>query len=246
MKTETPLQNQSEESATASPLKSYRYLDVISVIFVVVLLVSNITAIKALRLVGWLNLDIDGGTLLFPISYIFGDILVEVYGYARSRRVIWLGFGANIAAALMFWVVAALPAAPGWELQEAFSTVLGQTPRIVLGSLAAYWCGEFVNSFIMAKMKILTQGRHLWTRTIGSTLVGQAVDSALFTVLAFGGIWPTKLILTVIFWNYVLKVGYETLATPFTYWIVRRLKKAEQEDFYDHTTNFNPFIIDAR
>ena len=224
-------------------MRTYRYLDIISVVFVVVLIVSNIVAMKALRLSNFLGVDIDGGTLLFPISYIFGDILVEVYGYARSRRVIWMGFGANLLAALTFSLIVALPPAPGWEMQDAFATVLGQTPRIVLGSLIAFLCGDFVNSFIMAKLKIATRGRHLWMRTIGSTLAGQAVDSLLFQVLAFAGIWPTELLVRVIAWNFIIKVGYEALATPLTYAIVGALKKSEQEDFYDHHTNFNPFQI---
>lgn len=221
----------------------YRYLDVITATFVAVLIVSNIAAIKAVKL-PFTIIEIDGGTLLFPISYIFGDILVEVYGYARSRRVIWMGFGANLVASLTFALVAALPAAPGWEFQEQFVTILGQTPRVVAASLLAFICGEFVNAVIMAKMKILTQGRHLWTRTIGSTLVGQAVDSMLFSLLAFAGIWPRELLFKVIIWNFLFKVGYETLATPLTYLIVNRLKKAEREDFYDHHTNFNPFRLD--
>lgn len=223
--------------------RSYRYLDLISVTFVVVLLVSNIAAVKALRLIPGLGIDIDGGTLLFPISYIFGDILVEVYGYARSRRVIWLGFGANAIAALVFAVVVALPAAPGWNLQEAYAAILGQTPRIVAASLMAFWCGEFINSFVMAKMKIWTGGRHLWSRTIGSTIVGQAVDSLLFQILAFAGAWPGSLLARVILWNFILKVSYEILATPLTYLVVNRLKKAEREDFYDRGTDFNPFRL---
>ena len=224
-------------------MRTYRYLDIVSVVFVVVLIVSNIVAMKALRLSGVLGVDIDGGTLLFPISYIFGDILVEVYGYARSRRVIWMGFGANLLAALTFALIVALPPAPGWEMQEAFATVLGQTPRIVVGSLIAFLCGEFVNSFIMAKMKIATQGRHLWMRTIGSTIAAQAVDSMLFQVLAFAGVWPAALLVRVIIWNFIIKVGYEALATPVTYAIVGALKRSEQEDHYDHGTNFNPFRI---
>lgn len=234
---------QEQPTAQPGPARSYRFLDVISVIFVVVLLVSNIVAVKALRLSGWLNLDIDGGTLLFPISYIFGDILVEVYGYARSRRVIWLGFGANAVAALMFSIVVALPAAPGWDMQEAFAMILGQTPRIVAGSLIAFLCGEFTNAYVMARMKVWTRGRWLWTRTIGSTIVGQAVDSLLFQALAFGGVWPLALLLRVSFWNFALKVAYEALATPVTYAIVGRLKRAEREDYYDRDTNFNPFRL---
>ena len=224
-------------------MRAYRYFDVVSVIFVVVLLVSNVVAVKALRLSGVLHLDIDGGTLLFPISYIFGDILVEVYGYARSRRVIWLGFASNALAALTFSVVVALPAAPGWQLQDAFAAVLGQTPRIVVGSLIAFLVGEFTNSYVMAKMKIWTEGRWLWTRTIGSTLIGEGFDSLLFQAIAFGGVWPLALVLRVSLWNYILKVAYEVLATPITYGVVGFLKRREQEDYYDHHTDFNPFRL---
>jgi queuosine precursor transporter len=223
--------------------RNYRYLDVVSVTFVVVLLVSNLTAIKPLALPSWLHLQMDGGNILFPISYIFGDILVEVYGYARSRRVIWLGFGANAAAALVFSLIVAWPPAAGWDLQGAFASVLGQTPRIVAASLAAFLCGEFTNSYILAKMKILTGGRWLWTRTIGSTVAGQLVDSALFTLLAFAGLWPMDLMLKVIAGNYLFKVAYEALATPITYAIVGALKRRENEDFYDRGTNFNPFRV---
>jgi uncharacterized integral membrane protein (TIGR00697 family) len=227
----------------ATAIKQYRYLDVISALFVTVLLISNVTAIKPVRLSDWLGIDIDGGTLLFPISYIFGDVLVEVYGYARSRRVIWMGFGANVLASVMFALVAALPPAPGWDMQSAFSSILGQTPRVVTASLIAFLCGEFTNSYIMAKMKIWTKGRHLWSRTIGSTMVGQMVDTLLFTILAFAGLWPKELLFTVIFWNFILKVSYEALATPVTYWVVGKLKKAEQEDYYDHNTRFTPFTF---
>lgn len=231
------------QNSTESTHRHYRYLDVISVAFVVVLLVSNICAIKALRLVSFLKMDIDGGTLLFPISYIFGDILVEVYGYARSRRIIWLGFGANILAAACFALVVALPPAPGWDLQEAFATILGQTPRIVLGSLVAFWCGSFANAYVMAKLKVWTDGRFLWMRTIGSTLVGEGVDSLLFQTIAFAGIWPWSLVLRVSLWNFALKVTYEAVATPITYAIVGYLKRAENEDFYDRQTNFTPFKV---
>jgi queuosine precursor transporter len=224
-------------------MRAYRYLDVASVFFVVILLVSNVAAVKALRLSGWLHLDIDGGTLLFPLSYIFGDILVEVYGYARSRRVIWLGFASNAMAALVFSLVVALPPSPDWRLQDAFAAVLGQTPRIVIASLIAFWFGEFSNSYVMAKMKVLTRGRWLWTRTIGSTLVGEGLDSLLFQVIAFGGVWPLALVLRVSLWNYILKVGYEVLATPITYRVVAWLKRAEQEDHFDRDTRFNPFSL---
>jgi queuosine precursor transporter len=223
--------------------RTYRYLDVISVAFVVVLLVSNITAIKPLSLPSWLRVQMDGGNILFPISYIFGDVLVEVYGYAQSRRVIWLGFAANAMAVLVFSLVLALPAAPGWDLQGAFEQILGQAPRVVVGSLCAFLCGEFLNSYIMAKMKVWTRGRWLWTRTIGSTIIGELVDSALFTLVAFGGVWPGDIIIKVIIGNYLFKVAYEVIATPITYAIAGKLKRAEQEDFYDHNTNFNPFSL---
>lgn len=213
--------------------------------FVVVLLLSNIVAVKPVRMLNLLHLDLDSGTLLFPISYIFGDVLVEVYGYARSRRVIWLGFGFNLFAALLFAIIVALPPSPEWQMQEAFATILGQTPRIVAGSLIAFWCGEFVNSYVMAKMKILTGGQYLWTRTIGSTLVGQAVDTVLFQTIAFAGVWETPLLLRVILWNYAAKVLYEALATPITYTVVGFLKRAEQEDYYDYDTDFNPFTLRA-
>jgi uncharacterized integral membrane protein (TIGR00697 family) len=225
--------------------RSYRYLDVITVSFVVVLLLSNIVAVKPVRILDFLRLDLDSGTLLFPISYIFGDVLVEVYGYARSRRVIWMGFGFNLLAALLFWVIVMLPPSPEWQMQEAFAMILGQTPRIVAGSLIAFWCGEFVNSYLMAKMKIWTGGRYLWTRTIGSTMLGQAVDTVLFQTIAFAGVWDTGLLLRVIVWNYTAKVLYETLATPLTYAVVGFLKKAEQEDYYDYDTDFNPFALKA-
>ncbi len=209
----------------------------------VVLLLSNIVAVKPVRLFNFLHLDLDGGTLLFPISYIFGDVLVEVYGYARSRRVIWMGFGFNLLAALLFWAIVMLPPSPEWQMQSAFAMILGQTPRIVAGSLIAFWCGEFVNSYVMAKMKIFTGGQFLWTRTISSTVVGQAVDTILFQTIAFAGVWDTGLLLRVILWNYTAKVLYEALATPITYAVVGFLKKAEQEDYYDYDTNFNPFVL---
>ncbi len=225
--------------------RSYRYLDIITVSFVVVLLLSNIVAVKPVRILDLLRLDLDSGTLLFPISYIFGDVLVEVYGYARSRRVIWMGFGFNLLAALLFWVIVMLPPSPEWKMQDAFATILGQTPRVVAGSLIAFWCGEFVNSYVMAKMKIWTGGQFLWTRTIGSTMVGQAVDTVLFQTIAFAGVWETGLLLRVIVWNYTAKVLYEALATPLTYAVVGFLKKAEQEDYYDYDTDFNPFVLKA-
>lgn len=221
---------------------NYRWLPVVTGAFVAVLLISNVASSKILVLGPF---TFDGGTILFPLSYIFGDILTEVYGYVRSRIVIWTGFGAAALMSLVFWIVGALPPAPGWENQAAYEAILGLTPRIVLASLIAYFAGEFSNSFTLAKMKILTNGRWLWTRTIGSTLTGQGVDTALFVLIAFLGILEPTLLWSVIISNYVFKVGVEALATPLTYWVVNTLKRVEQEDYYDYTTDFNPFRVAA-
>ena len=212
--------------------------------FCTVLVISNVCAIKPLTIPGLSFITMDGGNLLFPISYIFGDILVEVYGYAQSRRIIWLGFILNIFAAATFSLVAILPPAPGWDMQDAFASILLQTPRVVLGSIIAFWCGSFLNAWVMARMKVLTRGRHLWTRTIGSTIAGEGIDSLLFTSIAFGGVWPLALIAQVIFWNFILKTAYEIFATPLTYFIVHRLKRAERSDPFDTHTNFSPFRLD--
>jgi hypothetical protein len=185
----------------------------------------------------------DGGTLLFPISYIFGDILTEVYGYRRSRRVIWAGFACAGLMAGVFALVGALPPAEGWEYQEAYEAILGTTPRIVLGSLIAYFAGEFSNSYTLAKMKIWTQGRWLWTRTIGSTLVGEGVDTVLFVTIAFAGTMPWPLFWSIVVSNYVFKVGLEAAMTPVTYQITGYLKRTENEDVYDVDTDFNPFKL---
>jgi uncharacterized integral membrane protein (TIGR00697 family) len=214
-------------------------------VFCTVLVISNISAIKPLSLPGLPFILMDGGNLLFPISYIFGDVLVEVYGYAQSRRVIWMGFAMNLFAALAFSLVVAMPAAPGWEMQDAFASILGQTPRVVFGSMAAFWAGSFLNAWILARMKILTRGRHLWMRTIASTIGGEAIDSLLFTTISFGGVWPATLILHVTLWNFVLKTAYEILATPLPYLIIQRLKKMERSDPYDTHTDFSPFRLDG-
>ena len=226
-----------------APSAARRWLAPLTAVFCAVLVISNVAAIKPLSLPGLPFILMDGGNLLFPISYIFGDILVEVYGYAQSRRIIWLGFVLNIFAAATFSVVALLPPAPGWEMQAAFSSILLQTPRVVLGSVVAFWCGSFLNAWVMAKMKVWTSGRHLWLRTIGSTVAGEGVDSLLFTALAFGGVWPLALVGRVIFWNFILKTGYEILATPLTYFIVHRLKRAERSDPFDVQTRFSPFRL---
>src|SRR5262245_16580325 len=214
--------------------------------FVTVLLCSGIIGVQKVSVIGPFHvgpLDIPQrsfGTaiLFFPLSYLFGDVLTEVYGYARSRRVIWAGFGALIFAAFMSWIVVKMPAAPGWKGQDAYEMIFGNTPRIVFSSLAAFWAGEFANSFVLAKMKLMTKGLWLWTRTIGSTVVGEGVDSLIFYPLAFLGVWPNSQVLAVMASNYALKVGWEVVVTPFTYKIVNFLKKAEAEDYYDRDTNF--------
>jgi uncharacterized integral membrane protein (TIGR00697 family) len=222
--------------------RGYRYFDLIMALFVAVLLISNVASSKILKLGPF---TFDGGTILFPISYIFGDILTEVYGYRRSRRVIWAGFACAGLMAGIFALVGALPPAEGWENQAAYEAILGTTPRIVLGSLIAYFAGEFSNSYTLAKMKILTQGRWLWTRTIGSTLVGEGVDTVLFVTIAFVGTLPQSLFWSIIASNYLFKVGLEAAMTPATYRITNFLKRAENEDVYDTDTDFNPFRLAA-
>jgi uncharacterized integral membrane protein (TIGR00697 family) len=218
--------------------QGYRFFDLIMALFVAVLLISNVASSKILKLGPF---TFDGGTILFPISYIFGDILTEVYGYRRSRRVIWTGFACAGLMAGVFALVGALPPAEGWENQEAYRAILGTTPRIVAGSLIAYFAGEFSNSYTLAKMKILTRGRWLWSRTIGSTLVGEGVDTLLFVTIAFAGTLPWSLFWSIIVSNYVFKCGLEAAMTPITYRLVSFLKQAEKEDVYDTDTDFNPF-----
>ncbi len=219
--------------------KSYKYLGVISVFFVSVLLISNVASTKIVDF-GWFTFD--GGTLLFPLSYIFGDILTEVYGYKNTKGVIWLGFFMALLMSLVFIVVGKLPSASGWNNQSAYDLILGLTPRIVFASLIAYACGEFSNSYILAKMKIWTKGKILWARTIGSTIIGEFVDSILFILIAFWGILPNSLLITLIISNYVFKTAIEIIFTPATYKVVNFLKKEEGEDYYDTDTNFNPFV----
>jgi uncharacterized integral membrane protein (TIGR00697 family) len=221
-------------------MNNFKYLTAISVFFVAVLLISNVASTKIVQL-GWLTFD--GGTLLFPLSYIFADILTEVYGFARSRATIWLGFISALVMSLVFILVGVLPAAPDWGNQAAYDAILGLTPMIVIGSLVAYFCGEFSNSFILAKMKVWTEGKHLWARTIGSTLVGQLVDSTLFILIAFGAFLPGSLLLTLIISNYLFKVAIEVAFTPITYKVVAFLKAREGVDTFDRGTNFNPFSL---
>ena len=233
--------------------RRYLYLDLIMAVFVTVLVVSNIAS--SAKIVDWgfsifgVRMAFDAGTLLFPVSYIFGDILTEVYGYKNSRRVIWVGFACLVLSAVIFWIVSALPAESQWQQyagEAAYLAILGgmSSGGIVLASLAGYWSGEFTNSFVLAKMKLLTRGRWLWTRTIGSTVVGELVDTLLFVVIAsFFHVFPWSLFTTLVITNYLFKVGIEALMTPVTYAAISKLKKAENEDFYDRETEFNPFQI---
>jgi uncharacterized integral membrane protein (TIGR00697 family) len=216
----------------------FRYYDLLVHVFVVVLLISNLVGQK-ITAVG--PFRISGAQLLFPITYIFGDVFTEVYGYGASRRAIWIGFFASALLAAMGLVAVWLPPAPGWDGQAAFAKVFTFVPRLVAASLAAFWCGEFANSFVMAKMKLLTRGRYLWTRTVGSTVVGQAVDTSVVMVLAFGGSINSGLIANLVVSGYLGKVLYEVAATPLTYWIVGFLKRREGVDAFDANTDFNPF-----
>ena len=219
--------------------RDFRYYDVLVLIFVVILLISNLVGQK---ICAFGHFRISGGQLLFPITYIFGDVFTEVYGYSASRRAIWLGFFASGLLAVMGIITVALPPAPDWHNQQAFATVFNFVPRLVVASLIAFWCGEFANSFVMAKMKMLTSGRHLWTRTVGSTVVGQAVDTFVLMIIAFGGSLSSSGIANLIVSGYLGKVLYEVLATPFTYAIVNGLKRAEGLDPFDYGTKFNPFM----
>ena len=222
---------------TAKPLK---HLTTVAVIFVSVLLISNVASSKIVALGPF---DFDGGTLLFPLSYIFGDVMTEVYGYKRTRKVIWLGLLMAAMMALTFMAVNALPAAAEGSNAEAFGAVLGWTPRIVLGSIVAYFFGEFSNSYLMAKIKIWMKGKFLFVRTISSTIVGEAIDTAIFVMIAFYGVLPGELLVAIIISNYIFKVGVEVLFTPFTYAIVGLLKRSEEINVYDDDTNFNPFRL---
>ncbi|MBM3339431.1 MAG: queuosine precursor transporter [Betaproteobacteria bacterium] len=235
-------------SQLPSQQRSYRYLDLVMVAFVTVYLCSNLigpakAASLDLPLLG--QVTFGAGVLFFPISYVFGDILTEVYGYARARRVIWTGFAAMLFASLMAFVVVSLPPAAGWNNQAAYEIAFGSTWRIVAASLVAYCVGEFVNSFLLAKLKLLTEGKHLWMRTIGSTVFGEGVDSLLFYPLAFwnSGLIPNELIPSLMLSQWIAKTAVEILFTPLTYKIVGFLKRAEQEDFYDRDTDFTPFRI---
>ena len=223
------------------PRRSYRYYDLIMAAFVTVLIGSNfIAAPKRVTLGG---LTFGAGVFFFPISYLFGDILTEVYGYARSRKVVWAGFGAIAFTSLVSWAVIHLPPSPSWPDQAAFEAVFANAPRVVLASMLGFFTGEFVNSFTLAKLKILTRGRFLWFRTIGSTVVGEAADSLIFYPVAFYGIWDNASLGAVMVMNYALKVAWEVVATPLTYGVVGYLKRAEGVDYYDVGTDFTPFSL---
>ena len=229
-------------SAVDTPARApgARYFDVASTAFVAVYLISQVSSSKLFVLGG---LQLPGAAVVFPLSYIFGDILTEVYGYARTRRVIWMGFGSAIVMAAVLWIVQALPPAPDWPNQAAYEAILGVVPRMVIGSITAYWAGEFTNSYVMARMKLLTGGRLLWTRTVGSTVVGQAVDSTVFILVAFAGRLPWDSMLQIAATLYLFKVAYEVAATPLTYLIVTSLKRAEGVDVFDRGTDFTPFRL---
>ena len=235
-------------SPSTQQARQFRYYELVMAAFVTVLICSNLIgpakiAQLDLPLLGVVSFG--AGVLFFPVSYVFGDILTEVYGYARARKVIWAGFAGLAFASIMAAVVVALPPAPFWHNQPAYEIAFGSTWRIVLASMCAYFCGEFVNSYVLARMKILTAGRWLWTRTIGSTIFGEAVDSALFYPLAFygAGIIPDNKLPLVMLSQFLIKVGVEVVFTPVTYKVVNALKRAEQEDYFDRNTDFNPFSL---
>lgn len=225
--------------ATSRAPVYFRFYDITMAAFVAILLLSNIIGAAKLSTVA--SFTFGAGILFFPVSYVLGDVLTEVYGYARARRVIWTGFVALLFMAVMSFVVVAMPPAASWNGQAAYEEVFGSTWRIVVASIAAFWAGDFVNSFILAKMKVLTKGRMLWARTIGSTIFGQGVDSLIFYPVAFLGIWTTEAVLTVMVTNWALKIAWEALLTPATYFVVNRLKAAEGVDLFDIDTDFSPF-----
>ncbi len=240
-------------SAVAKTLTArnpFRYYDLLVHVFVVVLLVSNLVAQKVCAIGPFTLFEwelgpfyISGAMILFPITYIFGDIFVEVYGYSASRRAIWIGFFSAALLAAMAQITTSLPAAPEFKNQEAFEQVFGFVPRVLAASLVAYWCGEFANALVMSKMKLVTKGKLLWTRTIGSTVVGQLVDTVVVITIVFIGIHEFRTMLNLMFTGYVFKVSYEALATPVTYLIVNRLKRAEGVDTFDEGVSLNPFRV---
>ncbi|MDG1859728.1 MAG: queuosine precursor transporter [Emcibacteraceae bacterium] len=227
--------------------QNFKYYDLMMTAFVVVLICSNIIGPAKLATIDLFgeNYIYGAGVLFFPLSYVFGDVLTEVYGYARARKVIWAGFVGVIFASIMSFIIVKLPPAAGWEGQEAYTMIFGQVPRIVFASLIAFFTGEMINAYVMARMKVWTKGKHLWSRTIGSTIVGQGMDSMIFYPIAFYGIWSNDVLLIVMFSNFLIKVTWEALLTPVTYKMVNMLKRAEGVDFFDDKTNFSPFKINT-
>lgn len=223
----------------AGARRHFRYFDYVMAAFVAILLLSNLIGASKLAELG--GYTFGAGILFFPVSYVIGDVLTEVYGYANARRAVWTGFAALLFMAFMSYVVVAMPPAQGWDGQAAYESVFGSTWRIVAASLLAFWAGEFVNSFVLARMKVLTAGKHLWSRTIGSTFFGQAIDSLIFYPVAFLGIWTTEQVLTVMVTNWLLKVFWEAALTPVTYAVVGWLKRREGVDVFDRATDFSPF-----
>lgn len=221
-------------------MKTSQWFTAVAAIFVTCLITANIIAVKVVDIFGWAA---PAGVIIFPLSYIFGDVLTEVYGYRQARRVIWLGFFCNLIVVIAVWLGQMMPGAIFWDGQGAYERILGFAPRLLAASFAAYLFGEFANSFILAKMKIMTKGRWLWTRTVGSTLIGEGLDSAVFISLAFFGLVPVPVLLTMVGTQWLLKVGYEVLATPLTYFVVGFLKKKEGIDVYDYDTRFNPLLV---
>ncbi len=223
-------------------MQSYRWYPTVVAVFVTCLITANIIAVKPVQIGG---LIFPAAVVIFPIAYIFGDILTEVYGYARARQTIWIGFACNLIAVMAIYVGGLLPAAGFWPNQSAYDTILGFAPRLLAASFIAYLIGEFLNSLVLAKLKVRTAGRYLWLRTISSTLVGELADSIVFITVAFWGVWPGDQMLTAILTQWVIKVAYEVIATPLTYAVVGWLKRAEGVDVYDRSTNFTPFKFEA-
>jgi len=221
-------------------LKVSFWFVVIASVFVTCLITANIIAVKIIWVLGF---PVPAGIIIFPLSYLFGDVMTEVYGYGAARRVIWLGFACNLLAVIAIYLGGIAPAAPFWTQQPAYNSILGFAPRLLLASFIAYLVGEFTNSFVLAKLKIATKGRWLWTRTIGSTLVGEGLDTLIFISIAFGGIFSVQILLTTILTQWILKVAYEVVATPFTYLVVGFLKQREKLDTYDYRTNFSPILF---
>jgi uncharacterized integral membrane protein (TIGR00697 family) len=230
-------------------MRSGRWYPIILAVFVTTLIISNIIAVKLVTILGF---TLPAAVILFPIAYIFGDVLTEVYGYSRARQAIWIGFGCNLLAVVAIWLAGILPADPQWnaryytgseEASQAYQAILGYSPRLLVASFTAYLVGEFLNSFVLAKLKVVTQGRWLWSRTIASTLIGQGADSIIFISIAFIGTVPGEVIRAAILHQWMFKSAYEALATPFTYFVVNTLKRAEGVDHFDEDTDFNPIHI---